>query len=183
MIKIVYDRQTSKSQLETCWWNHITSSAAADFTPPTETSLLLCLLCRQTYTGHTCHIRRHDYPPGLHFNQSKALVPVCCCVNPIKEGLFLPVSLSSSYSPTCSTPPQSWRLDRAWDPTQCYCTQSSHNSTQRRGFPHWCGKLILSKSTVRRKKYEDIMGGFRGESHCTLKPQNGKLKPKEKNHL
>lgn len=36
--------------------------------------------------GHTCHIRRHDYPPGLHFNQSKALVPVCHCANPIKGG-------------------------------------------------------------------------------------------------
>lgn len=34
-----------------------------------------------------------------------------------------------------------------------------------------------------KKKNEDVMGGFRGERHCTLKPQNGKLKPKEKNHL
>lgn len=39
--------------------------------------------------GHTCHIRRHDYPPGLHFNQSKALDPVCYCANPIKgKGAF-----------------------------------------------------------------------------------------------
>lgn len=51
--------------------------------------------------GHACHIRRHDYPPGLHFNQYKALVSVSHCANPIKGGLFLSVSLSSFHSRLC----------------------------------------------------------------------------------
>lgn len=130
--------------------NDVTTLPARRFCYPNGdlAALFMCLLCCQTYSGHTCHIRRHDYPPGLHFNQSKALVPVCCCVNPIKEGLFPPVSLSRSHSPPCSTPSQSWGADRARDPA----AQSTQNSTQHRGFPHWCGKLILSKSTGRRNE-------------------------------
>lgn len=51
------------------------------------------------------HQGGHDYPPGLHFNQSKVLVPVCNRVNPIKGGLFLPVSLSPlPFSTTLNTP-------------------------------------------------------------------------------
>lgn len=79
------------------WWEMGTSPGSVTlFVLTCRTEMVLC-----EGAGHTCHIRRHDYPPGLHFNQSKALVPVCHCVNPIKEGLFLPVSLSYSHSPPC----------------------------------------------------------------------------------
>lgn len=63
----------------------------------------------QCLEGCGGHIRSHDYSPGLHFNQSKALVPVCTVLIPSKgRGLFLPVSLSSSHSTPRSTPPRSY---------------------------------------------------------------------------
>lgn len=105
--------------------------------------------------GQTCHIRRHDYPPGLHFNQSEALVPVCHHANPIKGRALSACQIMLFPFPTMLNTLQSCmsRVNRAlaWrchTPTQQHCIQSTNNSFNfkmlQRGFSHWRGKLIVA---------------------------------------